>query len=63
MKAEGNTCELVVYPGVGHLFTPSSEPDDGYPNPDPEVSEKATARADEFLREKGFLPPDGSSAQ
>jgi acetyl esterase len=54
MKAEGNTCELVVYPGVGHLFTPSSEPDHQQPNPDPEVTEMATARADAFLREHGF---------
>lgn len=63
MVAEGNTCELVVYPGVGHLFTPSSEPDHEQPNPDPEVSEMATVRADQFLREQGFLPADGSSAQ
>lgn len=49
MLAKGNDCTLVVYDGVGHLFTPASEPDDGWPNPDPEVSRKAWAETLAFL--------------
>ena len=55
MLAAGNSSELIIYEGVGHLFTPSSEPDDDWPNPDPEVSAKATAASIEFLREQGFI--------
>lgn len=55
MKAAGNTCELIIYDGVGHLFTPSSEPDDQWPNPDLEIQAKAFAKADEFLKIFGFI--------
>ncbi|UCC85026.1 MAG: alpha/beta hydrolase [Gemmatimonadota bacterium] len=55
MREAGNRCDLHVYDGVGHLFTPSTEPDDGLPNPDPEVQAEAYQRADEFLRSLGFL--------
>lgn len=54
MKAKGNICELVVYDNVGHLFTPSSEPDDGFPNPDKKVQAKAYEKADEFLKSLGY---------
>lgn len=55
MREAGNRCDLHVYDGVGHLFTPSSEPDDGWPNPDPEVQAAAFNEADEFLRSLGFI--------
>jgi acetyl esterase/lipase len=55
MREAGNRCDLHVYEGVGHLFTPSSEPDDGMPNPDPEVQAAAYREADDFLRSIGFL--------
>jgi acetyl esterase len=55
MKAAGNHCELIIYDGVGHLFTPSSEPDDQWPNPDPKIQADASAKADEFLRLFGFI--------
>lgn len=55
MREAGNRCELHVYDGVGHLFTPSTEPDDGVPNPDPEVQAAAYREADEFLRSLGFV--------
>jgi acetyl esterase len=55
MREAGNRCDLHVYDGVGHLFTPSSEPDDGLPNSDPEVEAAAYREADEFLRSLGFL--------
>ncbi len=55
MKAAGNQCEIVVYENVGHLFTPSTEPDDGYPNPDKVVQAKAYAEIDSFLRRLGYI--------
>jgi acetyl esterase len=55
MREASNRCDLHVYDGVGHLFTPSTEPDDGMPNPDPEVQAEAYREADEFLRSLGFV--------
>ncbi len=55
MKAAGNFCELIIYDGVGHLFTPSSEPDDQWPNPDLEIQAKASAKAVEFLKKLEFI--------
>lgn len=55
MVAAENRCELVVYDGVGHLFTPEGEPDDGYPNPDPEVQAAAWQKVFEFLGSLGFF--------
>ena len=50
-----NRCELQVYDGVGHLFTPEGEPDDGYPNPEPNVQADAWLKIEEFLGSLGFL--------
>jgi len=55
LRAAGNTCELHVYQGFGHLFTPRGIPDDGMPQPDPATSADAAARADRFLESLGFL--------
>ena len=55
MLAAGNSSELIIYDGVGHLFTPSSEPDDGWPNPDPEVRAASFVAAGNFLRSLGFV--------
>jgi acetyl esterase/lipase len=55
MLAAGNVCELQVYEGFGHLFTPAGTPDDGMPQPDPATSAAAAARADRFLESLGFL--------
>lgn len=55
MRAAGNVCELQVYKGYGHLFTPAGIPDNGVPQPDPEIRAEATARADEFLVSLGFM--------
>jgi hypothetical protein len=55
MREAGNRCELHVYDGVGHLFTPASEPDDGWPKPDRKVQTAAFARADKFLKSLGFI--------
>lgn len=55
MIAAGNSSALQIYDGVGHLFTPSSEPDDGWPNPDPETRAAAFETASDFLRSLGFV--------
>jgi acetyl esterase len=55
MIAAGNHCELIIYDGVGHLFTPSSEPDDQSPNPDLKIKAQASAKADEFLKLFGYI--------
>lgn len=55
MIAAGNHCELIIYDGVGHLFTPSSEPDDQWPNPDLKIEAQASAKADEFLKLFGYI--------
>jgi len=55
MRDAGNRCDLHVYDGVGHLFTPSTEPDDGMPNPDPDVQAEAYREADQFLLSLGFI--------
>jgi acetyl esterase/lipase len=54
MEAEGNRCELHVYPDVGHLFTPAGIPDNAWPKPDPAVQADAYARVDAFLTALGF---------
>jgi len=54
MRAAGNTCDLHVYEGFGHLFTPAGIPDDGWPKPDPATSRDALAKADRFLKSLGF---------
>ncbi|MEM7084681.1 MAG: alpha/beta hydrolase [Bacteroidota bacterium] len=51
----GNDSELHIYDGVGHLFTPASEPDDGWPNPDKEVYAKAQQEIDAFLEKHGYI--------
>ena len=55
MREAGNVCELELYEGYGHLFTPAGVPDSGQPKPDPKITEKAMARTDEFLKSLGFL--------
>ena len=55
MKAAGNTCELHVYKGFGHLFTPAGIPDDGQPKPDAATRSDALAKAERFLRTLGYM--------
>jgi acetyl esterase len=55
MIKNGNVCSLFVYDGVGHLFTPSDQPDNGWPKPDKVVSEKAFDAIDSFLKELGYI--------
>lgn len=55
MEKYNNECQLVIYDGVGHLFTPSSEPDDGWPNPDEKVRLDAQSKMDDFLIKHGYI--------
>jgi acetyl esterase/lipase len=55
LRAAGNRCEMHVYDGFGHLFTPAGEPDDGWPRPDPAIQRDAEKRADRFLASLGFV--------
>ncbi len=55
MLACGNHCELFIYDGVGHLFTPNSIPDNREPHPDKEVQRKAYNEADAFLMKLGYI--------
>ena len=55
MRAAGNACEVHVYEGFGHLFTPAGIPDDGMPKADPAIAADATARGIRFLESLGFM--------
>ena len=55
MKAVGNTCELHVYEGFGHLFTPAGIPDNGQPQPDASTRSDALVRAERFLKSLGYI--------
>jgi acetyl esterase/lipase len=55
MIAAGNVCELHVYEGFGHLFTPADTPDNGQPKPDPATRADALAKADQFLKSLGYI--------
>ena len=55
MLKAGNKCELIIYDGVGHLFTPSGIPDYNQPQPDKKVEADAYKKIDKFLSENGFL--------
>jgi acetyl esterase len=55
MKAAGNTCDLHVYEGFGHLFTPAGIPDNGQPRPDATTRADALVRAERFLRSLGYI--------
>jgi acetyl esterase/lipase len=55
MIAAGNRCELDVYEGFGHLFTPAGISDSGQPKPDPATRADALAKAEQFLKSLGYL--------
>jgi acetyl esterase/lipase len=55
MLEKRNYCELKIYKGFGHLFTPASLPDNGRPNPDPEIRADARKTSTNFLREFNFI--------
>ncbi len=55
MRAAGNTCDIEVSTGFGHLFTPAGVNDRGQPQPDPAAAAVAAARAEAFLRGRGYI--------
>jgi hypothetical protein len=55
MLAEGNYCDLFIYDGVGHLFTPSHLNDKGVPIPDKTIQAEAYSQADKFLLQLGYI--------
>lgn len=55
MREAGNRCELYVFDGAGHLFTPVGTPDDGWPKPDPVIEAAAFSKLDEFLVSLGYM--------
>lgn len=55
MRAAGNRCDLYVFDGAGHLFTPVGNPDNGIPKPDPAIEQAAFSKLDGFLRELGYF--------
>ena len=55
MVAHRNHCELFIYDGVGHLFTPNTMPDNREPHPDKKVQKRAYDQADSFLKKLGYI--------
>lgn len=55
MLENGNESYLFIYEGVGHLFTPSDQPDNEYPNPDRNIQKKAYDELDNFLRKHEYI--------
>jgi len=55
MLKHGNRSQIFIYDGVGHLFTPSDQPDDGYPNPDKVIQTIAYSELENFLRELKYI--------
>jgi acetyl esterase len=51
----GGVCELLVYPGVGHLLTRNLANQEDSFDPDPKFKADGIAQLERFLREHGFL--------
>jgi acetyl esterase/lipase len=56
VNALGGTCELHVYPGVGHLLTRNLANQESDFDPDPAALADGIARHLDFLQELGFAP-------
>ena len=50
VRAGGGVCELVVYPGVGHLLTRNLANQESDFDPDPDTRDEGNARQLEFVR-------------
>lgn len=55
-KKYGSDCEVVEYPGVGHLFTRRLDHQEDNFDPDPKDVADSIAKGDAFLAAHGFLP-------
>jgi acetyl esterase len=54
-RAAGDACEMKVYWGFGHLFTPAGINDRDEPQPDAATSALAATFAEGFLRRHGYV--------
>ncbi len=55
MLRYNNESYLYIYDGVGHLFTPTGQPDDGWPKPDKKVKAKVDTEIELFLIKLKFI--------
>ncbi len=51
----GSDSEIHIFKNVGHLFTPSNEPDNRQPKPDKKTVNKAFEHIDSFLMQHGYI--------
>jgi acetyl esterase len=55
-RLQSSDCEVVEYPGVGHLFTRKLDSQEDDFDPDPKDVADARAKGDAFLAKQSFLP-------
>ena len=55
-RQHGSECEVVEYPGVGHLFTRRLDEQEDNFDPEPKDVADSHARGDAFFAKHGFLP-------
>jgi dipeptidyl aminopeptidase/acylaminoacyl peptidase len=55
MLSYNNESYLYIYDGVGHLFTPTGQPDDEWPKPDKKVKAKVDTEIELFLIKLKFI--------
>ena len=55
-KKYGSDCQVVEYPGVGHLFTRKLDSQEDNFDPEPKDVADSVAKGDAFLAAHGFLP-------
>jgi dipeptidyl aminopeptidase/acylaminoacyl peptidase len=55
LRLLGRTCDLHVYPGVGHLLTRNLANQESDFDPDPKARADGIAEHEEFLRRLGFV--------
>ena len=53
MDSLGYSCNLKIYEGCGHIFTPSHLDDTGFPQPDPEIYKQAMQEEKLFFKRIG----------
>lgn len=61
MHAAQATCELALYPNLGHLLTRKLDNQEDDFDPDPDALADAHRREQRFLADQGFLPTEPSS--
>lgn len=59
----GQTCDLHIYPGLGHLLTRNLANQESDFDPDPKARADGIAHHHRFLRQQGFVPVPSPSPQ